>query len=128
MNSGYGFLLVFLGAGLGGTLRHGANLLFARGPVPQLPLGTLVVNVVGSFALGVLAGLFASRGRAPDGQWLCLATGVLGGFTTFSAFSLDVVTLWNQGQASTGALYIVTSVALSVGAVLAGLRIALRTF
>lgn len=128
MNNGYGFLLVFLGAGLGGTFRHGVNLLFARGAVPPFPIATLVVNVVGSFGLGLLAGIFAGRGRTPDAQWLFLATGVLGGFTTFSAFSLDVATLWNQGRATTGVWYMAASVALSIAAVLAGLRLGVRAF
>src|SRR5690349_64309 len=83
------YLIVFLGAGLGGALRHGVNVgatrLFGFG----FPYGTLIVNVVGSFLMGAFAGYFAFRPGIAQHFRLFLTTGVLGGFTTFSAFSLD---------------------------------------
>jgi CrcB protein len=123
-----GFLVVFAGAGLGGAMRHGVNLLSARLFTTPFPVGTFAVNVVGSLALGILAGYFTARGRSPDGQWLLLATGILGGFTTFSAFSLDAVTLWNRGQGATAAWFVAGSVAVSLVALAAGLRLGARIF
>ncbi|MFZ9501500.1 MAG: CrcB family protein, partial [Beijerinckiaceae bacterium] len=85
------FLLVFFGAGLGGAARHAVNLGCARWCGPDFPWGTTAVNVAGSFAMGLLAGWLALRageGLAQPAK-LFLGVGVLGGFTTFSAFSLD---------------------------------------
>lgn len=119
------FLLVFLGAGIGGALRHGVNLGCARWCGPAFPWGTLTVNVLGSLLMGLLAGWLAFK----DGEgWsqplrLFLATGVLGGFTTFSAFSLDAVLLWERGEAGLAAAYAGLSVLLSIGALMAGLAL-----
>lgn len=118
------FLIVFVGAGIGGALRHGANQLAERAGWTAFPLSTLVVNVVGSFALGVVAGVFAQRAQLPQGWRLFLATGLLGGFTTFSTFSLDTVTLWDGGKGMLAALYLVASVAVSIVALLVGLALA----
>ncbi len=119
-----GFLIVFLGAGLGGSLRHGANLAALRLLGPGFPYGTLFVNVAGSLAMGLLAGWFALKAD-PGQPWrLFLTTGVLGGFTTFSAFSLDAVSLWERGEAGVALLYVLASVALSVGALFGGLALA----
>src|SRR5437764_14239940 len=83
------YLIVFLGAGIGGALRHGVNVgavrLFGYG----FPFGTLIVNVGGSFMMGAFAGYFAFRPGINQHMRLFLTTGVLGGFTNFSAFSLD---------------------------------------
>jgi CrcB protein len=118
-------LLVFLGAGLGGVLRHGVNLASARAFGPAFPWGTLSVNVVGSLLMGALAGWLALRsGQAwTHSARLFLATGVLGGFTTFSAFSLDAVLLWERGQAGWAAAYIAVSVLLSIVALSAGIAL-----
>jgi len=115
------YLLVFLGAGLGGALRHAANELAVRWYGGAFPVSTLAVNIIGSFAMGLLVGYFAFR--ADTGQiWRpFLATGVLGGFTTFSAFSLEVVLLYERGAVAQAALYIVLSVALSVAGLMLGL-------
>ncbi len=117
------FLVVFLGAGLGGALRHAVNLLAFRLTGASFPAGTLFVNVSGSFVMGLLAGWFALRGEAPQALRLFLATGILGGFTTFSAFSLDVALLWQRGEPGMAALYIGASVVLSLAGVFAGLAL-----
>ncbi|HEX8167059.1 MAG TPA: fluoride efflux transporter CrcB [Beijerinckiaceae bacterium] len=117
-------LLVFLGAGLGGVLRHGVNLACARACGTTFPWGTLTVNVVGSFAMGLLAAWLAFRaGGWSQGMRLFLATGVLGGFTTFSAFSLDAVLLWERGAALLAVGYVAASVVLSVGGLVLGLAV-----
>ena len=87
------YLIVFLGAGIGGALRHGVNVGAARLFGYGFPLGTLIVNIAGSFAMGLLAGYFAARPHLGQHARLFLTTGVLGGFTTFSAFSLDAALL-----------------------------------
>lgn len=117
-----GFLIVFLGAGLGGAARHGVNLAVLRLGLTA-PVGTLAVNVVGSFLMGVLAEYFALRAHLPQ-QWrLLLTTGVLGGFTTFSAFSLDAALLYERGKPALAAAYVCASVALSITALFGGLAI-----
>ena len=86
------YLVVFLGAGLGGMLRHGVNVAAPRWGV-ALPYGTLLVNVSGSLLAGLVVGCLASRGEAGTLWRLFLMTGILGGYTTFSAFSIDAVML-----------------------------------
>ena len=115
------YLIVFLGAGIGGALRHGVNSLALRLLGPGLPYGTFAVNVLGSFAIGLLAGWFAFRGDTGQGMRLFLTTGILGGFTTFSAFSLDTVLLVERHAYGLAAGYAVGSVAASVAALFFGL-------
>lgn len=119
------FLIVFLGAGLGGALRHGVNLAAARLFGLEFPVGTLVVNAAGSAAMGLLAGWLALKAGEAWSQdvRLFLATGVLGGFTTFSAFSLDAALLWERGAPGLAAAYVAASVALSLGALAGGLAL-----
>lgn len=114
------WLLVFLGGGIGASLRHAVNraTLFWFGP--GFPVGTISVNVLGSFLIGLSVGLFAAHGTGQPAR-LFLITGVLGGFTTFSAFSLDALALWERGQALTAAYYVVGSVGLSLIAIVAGM-------
>ena len=115
------YLLVFLGAGVGGALRHGVNLAALRLLGLGFPHGTLTVNILGSFALGLLTGWFALD-AAPGRSWrLCLTAGMLSGFTTFSTFSLDAAVLWDRGETAAGALYVLTSMVLAVLGVRAGL-------
>ena len=121
MRPAYGYLLVFIGAGLGGVLRHLTNVVSARLVGPDLPLGTLLVNALGSVGVGCIAGYFAVRGHGSQLVQLFLTTGILGGFTTFSAFSLEAALLWERGQVVSCALFVLASVTLSVAGVFAGL-------
>lgn len=111
-----GFLIVFLGAGIGGALRHGVNLAVMRLGWVAFPIGTLAINVLGSFLMGILAEYFALRAHLPLHWRLFLTTGVLGGFTTFSAFSLDAALLYERGKLGLSAVYILGSVLFSLGA------------
>ncbi len=92
------YLIVFLGAGIGGAFRHGVNVWSARVFGLNFPYRTLIVNIVGSLAMGLIAGYFMARGSASQHWRLFLATGILGGFTTFSSFSLDVALLYERGE------------------------------
>jgi len=117
--------LVFLGAGIGGALRHGVNVGCARACGMAFPWGTLTVNVVGSLAMGLIAGWLAFKTQAWWSQpvRLFLTTGILGGFTTFSAFSLDAVLLWERGEAGAAAGYVAGSVVLAILGLVAGLAL-----
>ena len=117
------YFIVFLGAGLGGALRHGANVGAARMFGYGFPFGTLIVNVVGSFLMGLLAGYFAFRPGIGQHVRLFLTTGILGGFTTFSAFSLDSALLIERHAYGLAAGYMVGSVAASVSALFLGLAL-----
>jgi CrcB protein len=115
------YLIVFIGAGIGGALRHGVNVGAARLFGYGFPFGTLIVNIAGSFAMGLLAGYFAFRPGIAQHMRLFLTTGVLGGFTTFSAFSLDTALLVERHAYGMAAGYAVGSVAASVSALFFGL-------
>lgn len=123
MRAPYGYVLVFLGAGLGGTLRHTVNLITTRLVGPDLPVGTLLVNVLGSLCVGAIAGYFALRGQGSHNLQIFLTTGVLGGFTTFSAFSLEAALLWERSQVLGCVVFVVASVLLSIAGVFAGLAL-----
>ena len=117
------YLVVFLGAGIGGALRHGVNVGCARMCGTALPWGTLTVNVVGSFIMGTLAGWLAFKAGEGWSQplRLFLTTGILGGFTTFSAFSLDAMLIWERGQIGVATAYVGASVLLSIAGLAIGL-------
>ena len=116
-------LLVFLGAGTGGVLRHLMSLAVARHLGMGFPYGTLAVNISGAFALGLLAGFLASHNAANTTLRPLLATGLLGGFTTFSAFSLETVTLLERHQPALAVAYVLASVAGGLLALALGLRL-----
>src|SRR4029079_2811091 len=104
-----GFLIVFLGGGLGAALRHGVNLASARLLGTAFPFATLFENATGSFVMGVLAASFAFKGDATQHWRLFFTTGILGGYTTFSAFSLDVALHYERGEVGPDAVYILLS-------------------
>ena len=114
-------LLVFVGGGLGAALRHLINVGFARWFGTAFPWHTLFENVSGSLVMGLLAAYFAFKGDASQSWRLFLTTGILGGYTTFSAFSLDAMLLYERGALATAALYVVASVALSLLGLFAGI-------
>lgn len=125
----YPSLIVFLGAGLGGVLRHQLNVLLPKLFGLHFPIATVVANVTGSFFMGLLVGYLAFK----DGEmWtqsvrLFLTTGLLGGYTTFSTFSLDFLLLLERGQALNAALYVLVSVSLAFVGVFGGLML-MRSF
>jgi CrcB protein len=117
------YVMVFLGAGIGGALRHGVNSAALRLGLTGFPFHTLFINAAGSLAMGVIGGWFALRGQAPQLWRLFLTTGVLGGFTTFSAFSLETVLLWERGEAGAALAYVAASVVAAIAGLVAGLWI-----
>lgn len=114
-------VLVFLGGGLGAVGRHFVGLVALRQFGLGFPFGTLIVNVIGSLLMGIVIGWLARRGISGSEWRLFLTTGILGGFTTFSAFSLDVVNMWERGELGLAVLYVGGSVVVSVLAVFVGL-------
>lgn len=115
MNSIPAIGLVATGGALGAVLRYLAVLLATRLSPAPFPIGTMLVNVVGSLLIGVLLARVES-----DGVRLFMVTGMLGGFTTFSAFSWDALQLVQRGQIGSAAMYVIGSVVLALGAVWAG--------
>ena len=117
------YLIVFIGAGVGGALRHGVNVgatkLFGFG----FPFGTFIVNVTGSFVMGLFAGYFAYRAGVPQHVRLFLTTGILGGYTTFSTFSLDAAVLIERHSYANAAAYMIGSVAAGIAALFFGLAV-----
>ena len=108
-----GFIVVFLGSGLGGMARHGIGLLANRLMGPAFPWGTLITNVVGAALMGLVTGLFAAKSIDDQELRLFATTGILGGFTTWSTFSLDTVTLWENGEIGQAIGYVAASLILS---------------
>jgi CrcB protein len=119
-------LQVALGGALGAALRYLTGVATLRAFGSGFPWGTLVVNVLGSMAMGALVVILAQKGGTRLAPFLM--TGVLGGFTTFSAFSLDTLTLFQRGEAGLAALYVLGSVALALGGIVAGLHLARLAF
>ena len=117
------FLIVFLGGGLGAALRHGVNLAAARVLGSAFPYATLIENVSGSLVMGLLAAYFAFKGDASQHWRLFMTTGILGGYTTFSAFSLDAALLYERGELGLAISYVLLSVLLSIGGLFAGLAL-----
>lgn len=116
-----GYIIVFLGAGLGGALRHGTNLAATRLFGIGFPFGTLAVNLVGSFLMAVLMEVFAFKSGLSQHGRLFLTTGILGGYTTFSTFTLDAMTRFERGDWAIGGVYIILSVAGGLLAFLVGM-------
>ena len=116
-----GYLIVFVGGGLGAALRHGVNRASLAYLGPAVPFGTLLVNIVGGLLMGVLAELFLVKGGGSQEFRLFLTTGLLGGFTTFSAFSLDAALMWQRSDYAALGTYVVASILLSIGALFLGM-------
>jgi fluoride exporter len=114
------FLLVGLGGAAGSMLRYGCNIAIAA---KNFPLSTVIVNIVGSFVIGLILALSIKSEGFSQNWKLLLSTGVCGGFTTFSAFSADSLVLLQQGKYNAAAIYILISVLLSIAAVWLGLKI-----
>lgn len=114
------YLLVFLGGGIGAALRHYVNVVMVRWLGTAFPYNTLFANVSGSLVMGLLTAYFALRAGSPQSLKLFLTTGILGGYTTFSTFSLDSVVLWERSQYLAAAGYVLVSVAASLVGLLFG--------
>jgi len=115
--------LVAAGGAVGSVLRYLVGLWTLRSFGPSFPWGTLTVNITGSFLIGVFAEVIARKFGASAEMRVFLITGVLGGYTTFSAFSLDAITLVERGEPVTALIYVASSVVLSALAVFAGLAL-----
>lgn len=118
------FLYAALGGAIGAAGRYGVNIMTPRLLGQDFPWGTLVVNITGSFIMGVLIAVMAERWSASQEMRVFLTTGILGGFTTFSAFSLDFATLYERKQHGLAFAYAGSSVAVSLLAIFAGLYLA----
>jgi len=119
-------LAVAFGGALGSVTRYlvgiGSGKLFGI----NFPWGTLIINITGSFLIGLFVGMFATRWNLPQAVRVFLTVGVCGGYTTFSTFSLDAFYLMERGEAVAAGVYMVGSVALSVGALI-GAMLLVRT-
>jgi len=117
------YVLVFIGGGLGSTLRHTINMASARTLGTAFPWGTFLINITGSTVMGLIAGYLAFKGQASQPWRLFLMTGILGGYTTFSAFSLDAALLYERGEVGLALLYVLGSVVLAIAGLFAGLAL-----
>ena len=116
-----GYLIVFVGGGVGAALRHAVNRAAFTLAGPGFPYATMFVNVVGALLMGAPAQAMLDRGGGSEQLRLFLATGLLGGFTTFSAFSLESVLMWQRAEYAPLAANVVGSVVLSILALFAGM-------
>ena len=116
-------LLVVVGGGIGAGIRHLTNMGALRLVGPNFPWGTMAINIVGSFAMGLFIAMLVRRGGSSELR-LFVATGIFGGFTTFSAFSLDFATLWERGSALQALGYALASVIGAIIALFLGLWLA----
>jgi CrcB protein len=117
------YLIVFLGGGIGAAIRHGINIVVARFFGTGFPFGTFFINVTGSLIMGLAAAYFAFKADAGQHLRLFLTTGILGGYTTFSTFSLDAALLYERGELGLAFLYVIGSVLLSIVGLFAGLAL-----
>jgi len=122
------WLVVALGSALGGMARYGVGLLAVRLVGASFPWGTLLINVVGSFVIGLFGALTLADGPMPASAELrvFVMVGICGGFTTFSSFSLQTVDLLQAGETAAVAFYIVASVALCLAGTFLGYWLATR--
>lgn len=114
------FLLVMIGGAIGAVLRYEVGRIALHRLDPGFPWGTLVVNLAGGLLMGVLAGFMFGRTPPSQALWMFLAVGLLGGFTTFSAFSFDMFAMLEQGRIGIAFAYAAGSVLGSLGLLVAG--------
>jgi len=117
---------VALGGAIGASLRFASGVAIVRMFGHGFPTAIITVNVIGSFLMGVFVVAAANRGLTHLAPFVM--TGILGGFTTFSAFSLETITLFERGQTGQAALYVALSVGLSIGGLVLGLWVARGIF
>ena len=117
------YLLVFFGGGLGAALRHAVNMGCARAFGMSFPFGTFIINITGSTLMGLIAGYLAFKGEASQPWRLFIMTGILGGYTTFSAYSLDAALLYERGEMGSALFYVLGSVVFSIAGLFAGLAL-----
>lgn len=122
-------LIVGFGGALGSMARYGAGVLAMRlAPGAAWPWGTFSVNLIGGLLMGLVAGWLAQRGQGGDDVRLFIGVGALGGFTTFSAFSLEVAQMIERRDYGLATAYVLLAVVLAVAALMAGLMLARRAF
>lgn len=119
----FNLFLVIVGGGIGAGIRHLTNIGALRLVGPSYPWGTMAINIIGSFAMGLFIASMMRRGGSNEVR-LFVATGILGGFTTFSAFSLDFATLWERGATLPALAYALASVIGAIIALFLGLWLA----
>src|SRR5207253_7347248 len=112
-----------IGGGIGSPLRHILNIVIARLLGTAFPYHTFIINIAGSAVMGLIAGYLAFRGEASQPWRLFLMTGVLGGYTTFSAFSLDAMLLYERGAIGLALFYVLGSVVFSIAGLFASLAL-----
>ena len=117
------YLLVFIGGGLGSALRHTVNVICPKLFGTHFPYHTFIINITGSTIMGLIAGYLAFKGDAGQSWRLFVMTGILGGYTTFSAFSLDAALLYERGEIGLALFYVLGSVILSILGLFAGLAL-----
>lgn len=119
----YGFFLVFMGGGLGSAGRYGVNLLAAKLCGTDYPFGTFAINVVGAFAMGAAVELFTLRSSIPPTGRLFLTTGIIGGFTTFSTYALEIGLLYKRGEMAVAIFYGLSSLVCGLAALFIGIGV-----
>ena len=117
------FLIVFIASGLGGAMRYGVNLFVTTLLPGSFPAGTITINITGSLAMGLLAELFLLRAGFSQDTKIFWTTGIIGGYTTFSTFALNAVTLWSRGEDVTAIVYVVASVIVAVLSLAGGMAL-----
>ena len=117
------YLMVFFGGGLGAALRYGLNVGVPRVMGAGFPWATFIVNIVGCFVMGAITAFLRTKMPEDETLRLFLTTGLMGGFTTFSAFSLDFFNLMQKGQMPVAVVYALASAILSIIAVMIGFRL-----
>ncbi|MDB5546987.1 MAG: fluoride efflux transporter CrcB [Tardiphaga sp.] len=117
------YLLVFVGGGLGSVLRYALTMAAGKAFGPHFPWGTFLINITGSTVMGLIAGYLAFKGETAQPWRIFLMTGILGGYTTFSAFSLDAAVLYERGEIALALAYVLGSVLMAISGLFAGLAL-----